>query len=486
MPIEAPAGPPLPAHGPAGDSDLQGGKTMRKELGRVRSAALAVGVLAAACGSHSGAGSGDAGTASPEGPQAGGATPIAGAVMVGPSAGSGLVTRIVVDANDVGTLLWIGASGVMASRYSPSAGWSTPTQLDTGTVDPTRFNLGIDLDGNVTAQWATIAAESTGGSVRIRQYLAGGQGWTAAQDPGPGQIVVGGHGQVALVATSGSCSGPSVSLRVSGAWAPATTLGASSGLDAGASCFAFTLGPAAFSSSGDLFVTWSVSTANSSNVVSTQSFFARYVAANAGWAAPAPLDMGASWLLPDGSDHMTLVALQGAEGDAGQTSWVASEQFSGGAWSPRMDSAPRGGGSFGNAFQVASMGQGGAAVVAGDSVQVNATYLAPSSGWQNVDVPGTGLSATGTVFAGVDAQGRAVVLWDAIVSENIGDVGRVFYARYNPTSGWTSPTQIDGNVGVVADGAAGVAVNDSGFTLAAWATENAVTDAANVWAAPLP
>ena len=377
--------------------------------------------------------------------------PIAGAVVVGPS--SGTLAQIVIDSADDGTLLWDDTAGVMGSRYVGGR-WSTPAVLDAAQPDLSTVQLGIDLDGNVTGQWAHEAAGNS--TVQMARVPVGSTGWTGVQSVGAGRIVPGGHGQLALVGVAATSAQPCseqlmASLYDQGNWGTATVLASATpgGPSPGECGAAPTPGPCAFTSDGALFVTWTATTTSSSNYSTQQAIFSHYEAGS-GWAAATPtgLPVGTAWLLTDGSGGATLLGVEGGEGDAGDWTQLASEQFVTGVWTSPVTSSVRSGVGSGEAFEAAAMGQGGSAMVMGADARVSAVYFTASAGWSNVDVPDTGLDAAGSApFVGVDAHGRAVALWNEGVHEDVGNVIRVFYARYDPVSGWTAPVQIDGGGG---------------------------------------
>jgi hypothetical protein len=111
-----------------------------------------------------------------------------------------------------------------------------------------------------------------------------------------------------------------------------------------------------------------------------------------------------------------------------------------------------------NGAAVAAVG-GGALVLAWQDAQhgtMKVTYAASSSSASSIDPSALAYPLALAPLVHLDAHGHALLAWmELLQSEAVagepgglrGPVTHVFYARYAPGSGWTSPTQIDGDDG---------------------------------------
>jgi len=125
---------------------------------------------------------------------------------------------------------------------------------------------------------------------------------------------------------------------------------------------------------------------------------------------------------------------------------------------------------------------------------VHALYGAGSS-MQRVDL-GVRPYLVLALRAGMDDMGRVVVVWtESVPKEEIagmqgwmrGSVQHLFYARYTPGVGWTSPVQIDGDDGKsLGATAVDFAVNDAGLAMLLWVGGPIVGNGNNLWVASLP
>lgn len=275
-------------------------------------------------------------------------------------------------------VLWTGAAGILASRYSAAAGSWAPVTLVAPApdaqelrvaLDPagnaialwSRVNVGVagarydavaqawgavrdfgsgehplvgmDADGNALVVWTTLRTVSTAPStVWFSRFAAASGQWTAptvldsAPIAGAVDLRMDPDGTAALVwAAAGSSSDVAWKVALfsptTGTWEASTTVSTDSRLQA----LALALGPA------DVVVVW----ADGQNVVHRR--FDR--AANTGWSAPAPIATGSAYFLEVEADALGgVVAAWADDGDWSTIDRVFASRFSHatGAWAPAV------------------------------------------------------------------------------------------------------------------------------------------------------
>ena len=300
---------------------------------------------------------------------------------------------------------------IYANRFAPGFGWGVAEVIDGGASDSFGPQVALDRGGNATAVWY----QDDGAYLSIHaNRLLPGIGWGApsliealTENAFAPQVAEDDSGDATAVwQHSDAMGGSSVyaSRYASGAWGPATLVEYDDWGDA-------TQHQVAMDIAGNAIAVWSQPNGGTQRVV------ASHFEPGRGWTIPIRIDRG--------RDFLFAVEPSVAFDDSGRAVviWV---QFD------------------------------GAALV------IYARHYDPDAGWGFATAIGTGANIPSAPQVAVDASGRATAVW----REHNG-VDWSFHAnRYEPGTGWDSPTVLGANASLV--GAPQVAMEVGGNALAVW------------------
>jgi len=390
---------------------------------------------------------------------------------------------LVLDNSEVATLLWSTSAGVFTTRFGTSSGWDPVTSL-TSKASPT---LLLDGDGNATVVWWRETQEQDSGStilstIGASRYVSG-SGWTALPGfteasvdygDGPGwAMAAGGHGQLAVVA------GIDPGISISGAQAVHVF-----DPPGGWSAYSIQGGSVAILSDGTVMLVWAVATDTGSPPSSVCTMNFSWLAPGGSWTAPAVIDDSTCTgptLLADHSGSLVVFYETQGVGPSSSNGSLVFRWFQQGGWtSPQTVATP-------GWSTVPPTAMGGA--IAMVSLSPSSFVEVTPTTQQTFDLMPINEPVLGEIVQSIvmDATGRAVAVWD--VSLSGGQANEGYYRRFDPSSGWTAPTQ------VTVSGGAGaylgtVAINDSGSAVALWSTDaffsSAGVTANAYWLSPLP
>lgn len=366
----------------------------------------------------------------------------AGAV---PSASS---PHLAVDNQDTATLVWSGIDGSPGfMRYAPGAGWSA---LDgppmTFAYDPASPAV-AGRDGLLVVAAASAEPYSLSASV-----LDPSNGWSQ-------QILASESAPAAPLPSLVSLGGVTIA------------------------------GPA----DGYPIVAWTQTVQATVSTETTAQVYA--LSSSTGWstptAFPADCENGSIWAGKTGS----VVALGvNSTGDGGADSGFTICRFDNGTWTEQEIPV-----AIGSLESLRLATDGGAVVLVWDDDPTRfvfrSIYVTPTR-WSAIDLPAQPYRRVGPPRLAIDGQGRVVAAWAVTVpTEGVagqpgairGGVTHLFYARYAPGSGWTPPTQIDGDDGLQLLGAIyDLAINESGVAMVVWFGCGAAGSCNSVSTAVLP
>lgn len=351
-----------------------------------------------------------------------------------------------------------GTAWVMASRYQPGTGWSTPHVLDAGDVP----QVTVDAAGNAVALW--VKSDETGVGIWTSRYTADA-GWSSPQalDSQPDNV------GVARIAGNAAGDAVAVWLQEDGVsarynvWANRYVPGQGwqgpqrvEQLDQQAYDAVVAVAP-----SGEAMVVWVQSDGTRFNALASAS-------ARAGaWSAPVEVDTS-----PQSVGNPVLVAAADGSFAAAWTQvggnfiqfwanfFVPDSGWTGAA---RVDQAPNGI-SYGQ-LAVGPAGSAVAAWVQNEAADQNvwSNSYARGSGWGTAQRVETGPFDARSPLVAVDAAGNALVVW-----RQQEDTGGTTWASRRPAGGaWGTATHL-GTPYTVDTNVPALAMDASGSAMVAW------------------
>lgn len=394
------------------------------------------------------------------------ALPVSGwsspAVVLSPG-GSGSA-KVAIDAAGRALAVWLtlrtgslSDEDLMASRYEPGTGWSTPVLLETSPRDVMRVELAMDLaSGRAIVLW-TQASDTSNGAAWARHFDPG-TGWTAV---------------AALSSPTGVVDVPSVGIDAQGnavaAWsqldAQRFSVWGSRGSAAGAWGTAQLLETMdelgrvdgnpriAVAPQGDAIVVWQ---ASGGSVANRGTWTNRYSTAT-GWGSASHLVAVSGGSAPDiamdanGNAVMVWGQIEPVSATEMYT-LIQAKRYQAGSWGAPLRVARDLGANSLLSLPIVKMNAAGAALVAwgqGD-LSIRATIAPPGGAWpaSTLVKPVGGRSVTSLLRAALDADGHAFLAW---AQGNDAGTADAMLASRSPSGGWVAGVPHDTISEIAAD-----------------------------------
>jgi hypothetical protein len=380
------------------------------------------------------------------------------------SAGASGSAKVAMDAAGRAVAVWLTLRAgtlidddLMASRFDPVTGWSTPEALETRLGDVTRFDLAMDpASGRAVVLW-TQSSDTSNGSAWARHFEPA-TGWTPVQALStPSGVVdvvsVGMDAQGNAVAAWSQLDGSRFSVwgsrgSAAGTWGTAQLLETMDELGRVDGNPRIAVAP-----QGDALVVWQ---ASGGTLVNRGTWTNRYTAGG-GWGTASQLVSVSGGSAPDiAMDANGNAVMVWAQIDAVSASEVyaliQAKRYQGGAWGAPLQVARELGANSVLSTVHVKMNAAGAALVAwGQGDQSIRATLAPAGGtWPTPSIvkPVGSRAATAGVRAAVNGEGNAFLAWSQGNDVSTSDT---MLSSYTLAGGWVAGVPHDSIAEIATD-----------------------------------
>jgi hypothetical protein len=380
------------------------------------------------------------------------------------SAGASGSAKVVMDAAGRAVAVWLTLRAgtlidddLMASRFDPVSGWSTPEVLEARLGDVTRFDLAMDAaSGRAVVLWAQSSDTSNSGA--WARHFAPSSGWTPVRALSTASgvvdvVSVGMDAQGNAVAAWSQLDGSRFSVwgsrgSAAGTWGTAQLLETMDEVGRVDGNPRIAVAP-----QGDAIVVWQ---ASGGTLVNRGTWTNRYTAGG-GWGTASQLVSVSGGSAPDiamdVNGHAVMVWSQVDIVSATEMyALIQAKRYQGGAWGGPIQVARELGANSVLSTVHVKMNAAGAALVAwGQGDQSIRATLAPAGGsWPAPSIvkPVGSRAASSGVRAAIDGDGNAFLAWSQ--GNEVGTIDTMLSA-YTAAGGWVAGAPHDSITEIATD-----------------------------------